>query len=113
MSKQPSEGKLTKKQQKALKHRTGVRSGKAKEIEQLAIPEQDLVDEEGPEAAVKGKGKKRKRGKEDEGEEESEREGDNVKTTTPKRKSNKDRKQRFIVFVGMHNPTLRVELHTD
>lgn len=105
--------KLTKKQQKALAHRSGGRKGKGKEEpEQADVPELDLADGEAgllekPKAkkardaattnATAGSKKRKRDGGENEDETKSA-----TTTTTKKRKpkATKDRKQRFIVFVG-------------
>lgn len=118
--------KLTKKQQKALKHRTGVRKGKGKaneqEVEQDEVPEQDLLDDEVGLAATTSNKRKRSdaddRVAQDQNEGESSAEDANkVVSKTAKRrlqrqkaaqtkKENDSQKRRFIVFVGASNVSL-------
>lgn len=122
-----SSGKLTKKQQKALKHRSGVRKGKGRandaDVVLEEVPEQDLLDDEDVTSAKREKTKKRKReddgpakGSDDEGS-ASPGEGEGEETPsgpiskTAKRrlqrqkasqtKKESDKKRTFIVFVGM------------
>jgi len=110
--------RLTKKQQKALTFRAkqkAKRSGRA-EAEQEDVPEQDLEEDEVVDAVVvaEGSGKKRRRHEEDQTDEGAK----NTETSKRKanqtawdeegdgagRKSKKEVKQRFILFVGTSNP---------
>lgn len=105
--------KLTKKQQKAAKFRSGDRK-KPEEPEQLAVPEQDIVDDEQTQPLKKGK--KRKRDSDADGHDESDPAvkkdpaNPSAKTKSAPRKTkqgadgkvegNASRKSRYIVFVG-------------
>lgn len=118
--------KLTKKQQKALRHKSGVRKGKGKEVSggeeaQLDVPEEDLLlddgdDDDGDASPSKKDKKSKKRKREDnvadaananDDEQGSERSAAKAAATSKKNKKKpasaappKERKQRFIVFVG-------------
>jgi len=104
---------FTKKQQKALDYRSKqkVKKSGRGEIEQADVPEQDLEQDEVVDAVVVGEGSKKKRKREAESErvgkegakakgktrsawDEEDAEGDEGK------KSKKEIKQRFILFVG-------------
>jgi nucleolar protein 6 len=109
---------LTKKQQKALAFKTKQKSKRRGdgEVEQPDVPEQDLLDddEEVPEKAVEKKEKPKKevaKDVEEAGAEESEKKKGKRKKTAwdddeeeegdkVAKKSKKDIKQRFILFVG-------------
>lgn len=114
--------KLTKKQLKTQKLRSG--KGKAAEPEQLAVPESDLIGED-----IVQKSKKRKRDSNDEGDVDdatvaveagqgvAKRKGDGAKSgkssQQAKPKADKDRKQRFIVFVGTFQNALFLYLQDE
>ena len=106
--------RLTKKQQKALAHKKGVRKGKGKQAEDAAaglldVPEDDdLADDEEKRSKAS---KKRKRPQDVDDQDAEPAEEDEIgadgqpkkkKMTRnqQKRKANRERKQRFIVFVG-------------
>ena len=107
--------RLTKKQQKAAAHKKGVRKGKGKgkQAEDAAgdlldVPEDDLGQEEAGEELAKPSKKRKRAAEDDDNDAEADADADGtdgepkkkLTRNQQKRKANRDRKQRFIVFVG-------------